>query len=83
MKCKLVRSRAQWVDEGEKPTKYFCGLESKNYTSFKEPITKTFRSFQKNFKNSDPGLLLFFIFFKISPASKTGFIAGRYIGENN
>ena len=33
MKGKLVRSRAQWVDEGEKPTKYFCGLESKNYTS--------------------------------------------------
>ena len=28
MKGKLVRSRAQWVDEGEKPTKY-----SKNYTS--------------------------------------------------
>ena len=33
MKGKLVRSRAKWVDEGEKPTKYFCGLESKNYTS--------------------------------------------------
>ena len=33
MKGKLVRSRAQWVDEGEKSTKYFCGLESKNYTS--------------------------------------------------
>ena len=33
MKGKLVRSRAQWVDEGEKPTKYLCGLESKNYTS--------------------------------------------------
>ena len=25
MKGKLVRSRAQWVDEGEKPTKYFVG----------------------------------------------------------
>ena len=32
-KGKLVRSRAQWVDEGEKSTKYFCELESKNYTS--------------------------------------------------
>ena len=25
MKGKLVRSRAQWVDEGEKPTKIFVG----------------------------------------------------------
>jgi hypothetical protein len=23
----------QWIEEGEKPTKYFCGLESKNDTS--------------------------------------------------
>jgi hypothetical protein len=23
----------QWIEEGEKPTKYFCGLESKNFTS--------------------------------------------------
>ena len=33
MKGKLVRSRVQWIEEGEKPTKYFCGLESKNFTS--------------------------------------------------
>ena len=25
-------SRSQWVIEGEKPTKYFCTLEHKNYT---------------------------------------------------
>jgi hypothetical protein len=23
----------QWIEEGEKPTKYFCGLESKIFTS--------------------------------------------------
>jgi hypothetical protein len=23
----------QWIEEGEKPTKYFCGLESTNFTS--------------------------------------------------
>jgi hypothetical protein len=23
----------QWIEEGEKPTKYFCGLESKKFTS--------------------------------------------------
>ena len=33
MKGKLVRSRVQWIEEGEKPTKYFCGLESRNFTS--------------------------------------------------
>ena len=27
----FVRSRTQWVIEGEKPTKYFCALECKNY----------------------------------------------------
>ena len=27
----IVRSRARWVEEGEKPTKYFCNLESHNF----------------------------------------------------
>ena len=27
----MVRSRAQWLEEGEKPSKYFCNLESRNY----------------------------------------------------
>lgn len=30
---KMIRSRAQWIEEGEKPTNYFCGLESKNFTN--------------------------------------------------
>lgn len=29
----LIRSRARWVKEGEKPSKYFCNLENRNYTS--------------------------------------------------
>ena len=33
IKGKIVRSRVKWVEEGEKPTKYFCGLESKNFVS--------------------------------------------------
>ena len=28
-----VRSRAKWVEEGEKPSKYFCTLESRNFTN--------------------------------------------------
>ena len=27
----MIRSRARWVENGEKPTKYFCGLEKRNY----------------------------------------------------
>lgn len=27
-----IRSRAKWVEEGEKPSKYFINLESRNYT---------------------------------------------------
>ena len=26
-----IRSKAQWIENGEKPTKYFCGLEKRNY----------------------------------------------------
>ena len=33
MKGVLLRSRARWVAEGEKITKYFCGLEKRNYVS--------------------------------------------------
>ena len=40
LKGELVRSRIQWLIEGEKPSKYFCNLEKKNY------FTKTIRSVQ-------------------------------------
>ena len=33
MQGHLIRSRARWVEEGEKPTKYFCNLESRNFTN--------------------------------------------------
>ena len=29
----IIRSKALWVDEGEKPTKYFCNLGSRNYVN--------------------------------------------------
>ncbi|RUA04563.1 MAG: hypothetical protein DSY43_06055, partial [Gammaproteobacteria bacterium] len=29
----ITRSKARWYNEGEKPTKYFCGLEKRNYTA--------------------------------------------------
>ena len=29
----MIGSKAQYIDQGEKPTKYFCGLEKHNYTS--------------------------------------------------
>ncbi|MCU7951650.1 MAG: reverse transcriptase family protein, partial [gamma proteobacterium symbiont of Bathyaustriella thionipta] len=33
LKGHIIRSKAQYIDKGEKPTKYFCGLEKHNYTS--------------------------------------------------
>ena len=29
----MIRSRAEYLDKGERPTKYFCGLEKHNYVS--------------------------------------------------
>jgi exonuclease III len=37
MKGQCIRSRVKWVDEGEKPTKYFACLESRNYISKQIP----------------------------------------------
>jgi hypothetical protein len=31
MQGHIIRSRAKWVEEGEKPSKYFCSLESRNF----------------------------------------------------
>lgn len=31
MQGQLIRSRTRWVEEGEKPNKYFCNLESRNF----------------------------------------------------
>ena len=28
-----IRSRAKWINEGEKPSTYFCNLENRNFTS--------------------------------------------------
>ena len=28
-----IRSRAKWIEEGEKPTRYFCNMETRNFTS--------------------------------------------------
>ena len=28
----LLRAKARWIEEGERPTKYFCGLEKRQYT---------------------------------------------------
>ena len=33
LKAFMICSKAQYIDQGEKPTKYFCGLEKHNYTS--------------------------------------------------
>lgn len=42
MKGKVIRSRAQWIEEGEKPSKFFCNLENQNY------INKTMYKLKNN-----------------------------------
>lgn len=42
LKGNLVRSRADYIDKGERPTKYFCGLEKHNY------IAKSMQQLQKD-----------------------------------
>ena len=41
LKGHMLRARAQWLSEGEKPSKYFCSLEKFYYTE--KTITKLFR----------------------------------------
>ncbi len=31
LKGVILRSKANWIENGEKPSKYFCGLEKRNY----------------------------------------------------
>ena len=38
MKGLMIRSKAKWIKEGEKPTKYFLNLEKRNYVN--KTITK-------------------------------------------
>ena len=38
MRGHMVRARANWIEHGEKPTKYFAGLEKRNYVN--KNITK-------------------------------------------
>ena len=33
LKGHMIRSRIEWLNEGEKPTKFFCSLENKNYVN--------------------------------------------------
>ncbi|GFS05200.1 reverse transcriptase [Elysia marginata] len=33
MKGVLIRSKARWINEGEKVSRYFCNLENRHYTS--------------------------------------------------
>ena len=32
MKGVLVRSKSRWIEDGERPTGYFCGLEKRQYS---------------------------------------------------
>ena len=33
LKGAMIRSKAKWIEEGEKPSSYFCNLEKRNYVN--------------------------------------------------
>ena len=37
LKGHIIRSKSEYIDKGEKPTKFFCGLEKHNYVSKSMP----------------------------------------------
>ena len=47
----LVRSKAQWIEEGKKNTKYFLNLEKRNYE--KKNIKKIINDKGKEITNKD------------------------------
>ena len=38
----MIRARIQWINEGERPSKYFCKLENKNF------VEKTIKKVELN-----------------------------------
>ena len=72
LKGHYIRARAKWIEDGEKPTKYFCNMESRNYyskliskivlndgrivTDQKEILTET-KCFYQNLYSAPPELL--------------------------
>ena len=46
----LVRSRARWIEHGEKPSKFFCSLENRNFVS--KRMTSLYNS--KNEETQNP-----------------------------
>ena len=43
-----MHSRANWLKNGEKPSKYICYLEQKNYVEKKKEILKEIQTYYSN-----------------------------------
>ena len=41
IKSIMIRSRARWVEQGERPTSYFCNLEKRNYCNKTLPFIES------------------------------------------
>lgn len=38
----IVRSKAKWINDGERNSKYFCGLEKRHFTEKSMPFLEKF-----------------------------------------
>ena len=75
MKGAVIRSKANWIENGEKPSKYFCNLESRNYfnklmyeielengtriTNFDDILSETKNFYEKLYSKKDIALCNF------------------------
>ncbi len=51
LKGSLIRSRAKWIEDGEKHSKYFCSLESNHYTNKSIPFIQLENGAKLNERN--------------------------------
>ena len=48
----MIRARARWVEQGEKPSSYFCSLENRNFVSKRMSLLVKENDFENVFVSS-------------------------------
>ena len=62
MEGMLLRTRAKWIEHGEKPSKYFCSLEKRNFVN--KNVTKLINNYEEDITNQQDILQEIKLFYK-------------------